>query len=66
VTPEQAKEISAQIRGAKEQHERVLNRALERALPGIDPREIDRITHVVIDIHKDIIAALKRLKDLLN
>jgi hypothetical protein len=62
MTPEQAKEISAQIRGAKEQHERVLN----RALPGTDPREIDRITHVVIDIHKDIIAALKRLKDLLS
>jgi hypothetical protein len=63
VTPEQAKEISDQIRAARAQHERML----EKVLSGItDPREIDRITGAVINVQKDILSALKRFRDLLS
>ncbi|MFZ0708815.1 MAG: hypothetical protein WAM53_02140 [Terrimicrobiaceae bacterium] len=63
MTPEQAKEISDQIRAARAQHERML----DKVLSGItDPREIDRITGGVINVQKDILSALKRFRDLLS
>jgi hypothetical protein len=62
MTPEQGKQIAQQIRAAQAQYDRIANRAAEEAVPGTDPREIERLTNALTNVHNDMMSALKTLK----